>query len=225
MQSDDMRLPYQHKRQKPIFFSKFTWSVLGSGRMTKGMQPVRHVIIVHWRFGYQATWTLSKADTSIKQTVAWSWRWLYSIPAYIFRNQDRCRWSLGHQWVDGCLTEILCYPRLNTIFSIPYSDQTWYSPCFIFMLVFTGVACVYSLCHLLRFNRSYSIIILTVVQSFSGGRGEGKEMVYGWDCAAWSQPFHSQKWSMSTFPCSLIKTSHYTAWRNWPFIAYSDGRW
>ena len=25
---------------------------------------------VHWRFGYQVTWTLSKADTSLKRTVA-----------------------------------------------------------------------------------------------------------------------------------------------------------
>ena len=34
------------------------------------MQPVCHVIIVHWRFGYQVTWTLSRADTSLKRTVA-----------------------------------------------------------------------------------------------------------------------------------------------------------
>ena len=36
------------------------------------------------------------------------------------------------------------------------------------------------------------------------------------------QPFHSQEWSISNSPCSLL---HHTVWRTWLFIAYSDKRW
>ena len=60
---------------------QFVWAVLGSVGTTKtrrnrfgpSCDPV-------WRFGYQVTWTLSKADTSLKRTVALvprgSWFWL-----------------------------------------------------------------------------------------------------------------------------------------------------
>ena len=58
---------------------QFVWDVLASLGWLKEMQPVCHVIIVHckkalvsiWRFGYfQVTWTVSKVDTFVKQTVA-----------------------------------------------------------------------------------------------------------------------------------------------------------
>ena len=50
--------------------SKFAWAVLGSVRTTKRDTTGPPCDHVHWRFGYQFTWTLSKADTSLKRTVA-----------------------------------------------------------------------------------------------------------------------------------------------------------
>ena len=32
----------------------------------------------------------------------------------------------------------------------------------------------------------------------------------------------AEEWSMSNFPCSLTEILHYTVWRTWLFIAYSD---
>ena len=68
------------------------WAVLGSVRTAKREQPVCRVIIVRctkalvsiWRFGYQVTWTLSKADTSKTDSsfgpdvVRFRESWLYS---------------------------------------------------------------------------------------------------------------------------------------------------
>ena len=73
------------------------WVPLGRLKET---HPVSHVVIVHYtkalvpisRFGYQITWTLSKADTSLKQTVALvpSFResWLYKAS---LREQSHLR--------------------------------------------------------------------------------------------------------------------------------------
>ena len=50
--------------------SKFAWAVLGSVRTTKRNATSPSCDHEQWRFGYQVTWTLSKADTSVKRTVA-----------------------------------------------------------------------------------------------------------------------------------------------------------
>ena len=50
--------------------SKFAWAVLGSVRMTKRDATGPSCDHEQWRFGYQVTWTLSKAGTTLKRTVA-----------------------------------------------------------------------------------------------------------------------------------------------------------
>ena len=49
---------------------KFAWAVLGSIRTTNRDATGPCCDHVHWRFGYQVTGALSKADTSLKWTVA-----------------------------------------------------------------------------------------------------------------------------------------------------------